>query len=874
MKIADAPLAALSQTERTVVSVLTATPLSPSLLALVDACAEEGIVLHCGRAIERDAVLVLQWGHDNAGTRSAVRRFCAHRGIEFLNSRIFSKWQELVRFAEAGLPTPRSIRIRSLDQALDAADAIGYPVVVKPLYGLKSRGVELFRDSQELARRWLPSHGIVQQYLVEGNHCTRMLVVGETVVHAVTRVALDGFHATYDHGRRASLEAFPLASERAALAVAACRALDLAIGGVDLVETSRGPMLLEANHVRVDFSDVALHGNCAVTEVARFLAGKARGRVPTHPVFRKENASGRVALVTGLPRDPGVEMIRDACAREGLQVDVTRTTDPTAEGLWFWGLSARHYRRAAPKASAVSLPAVNGRVQSVSVQRGRLFRAGYRIPRSRLAYSVVEALQVAREIGYPVLLRENTDPSQRAPALVRSPGELESQWRSGARFVVEEAQWAASPLVRLWVAGERVHAAARLDRSGTRPLWRSIRVPTALDATAISACRLLQIDMGIVELVPEEDGATILRVLARGTWMKRLPRARAESAFAELARTLRQRMSDTSGTTTTAARIQTRKLNVLMVRSYQGPGAGYRTGNIQAVYHELLRQGHRIACLEGRLDECLVEEADLILQDPLHAFGFRPRGDALDAELFERAAERSHLLRRLRSGTIDKRAMAELAMRLDVRAPRMFDAHRVTRNDFPVVVKPRQGSLGIGVVLVRTPDEFARAVKSSCIVQEFIDSGAHCAVSIRAVTVVDNVVAAAIFFNRQSVCSNLSQGGRAIALTGPGQKVRPNREEAQVLEALRIDPGRRDVPDQVREMAGRIGRFHARHGAQMIGQDFVMDAQGRWYFLEVNMAFGTAVFNVTNGEGYPSSGRGMVHAGRLLAGELVRRFAR
>jgi len=874
MKMDDvSTLRAGSPTERPVVSVLTATPLSPSLLALVDACAEEGIVLHCGRAIERDAVLVLQWGHDNAGTRAAVRRFCAHRGIEFLNSRILSKWQQLVRFAESGLPTPRSIRVRSLDEALDAADVIGYPVVVKPLFGLKSRGVELFRDSQDLARHWLPSHGIVQQYIVEGNRCTRLLVVGDAVVHAVTRVALDGFHATYDHGRRASLEPFALVTERAALAVAACRALDLAIGGVDMVETPAGPVLLEANHVRVDFSDVALHGRHAVAEVARFLAERARGRIPTHPVFRKDHATRRVAVVTGLPRDPGVDMIRDACAREGFHVDVTRATDPTAEGLWFWGLTAGHYRRAAPKAWAVALPAVNGRVQSVSVQRGRLFRAGYRVPRSRLAYSVVEALQIAGEIGYPVLLRENADPSERAPPLVLSPAELESQWRPGTRFVVEEAQWAAAPLVRLWVAGERVHAAARLDRSGTRPIWRSIRVPTALDATAVSACRVLQIDMGIVELVPEEDGATILRVLARGTWLKRLPRARAESAFAELARTLRQRMSDTSGTTT-AARVQARKLNVLMVRSYQGPGAGYRTGNIQAVYHELLRQGHRVSCLEGQLDDRLVEEADLILQDPLHAFGFRPRGDALDAELFERAAERCHLLRRLRSGTIDKRAMAELAVRLDVRAPRVFDPHRVRRDDFPVVVKPRQGSLGIGIALVRTPDELARAVTPSCIVQEFIDSGATCAVSIRAVTVVDNVVAAAIFFNRQSVCSNLSQGGRAIALTGPGQQVRPNREEAQLLEALRIEPGRRDVPDQVRDMAGKIGRFHARHGAQMIGQDFVMDAEGRWYFLEVNMAFGTAVFNVTNGEGYPSSGRGMVHAGRLLAGELVRRFAR
>jgi len=874
MKIDDAPVAATcSAAQRAVVSVLTSTPLSPTLLALVDACAEHGIMLRCGRAIERDAVLVLQWGHDNAGIRAAVRRFCAHHGIEFLNSRVLSKWQQLVRFAEVGLPTPHSRRVRSLDEALDAASAVGYPVVVKPLFGLKSRGVELLRDPQDLARRWLPSHGIVQQYLVEGNRCSRLLVVDNTVVHAVTRVALDGFHATYDHGRRASLEPFPLTPERAALAVAACRAIDVTIGGVDLVETAAGPVLLEANHLRVDFADAALHGEHAVSDVARFLAKRASGRTPRHPVLRNHNGARRVTLVTGLPRDRGVHMIRDACAREGLEVDVGRATDPTSDGLWFWGLAASHYRRAASKAWAAALPAVNGRVQSVSAQRARLFRAGFRVPRSRLATSLAEALQIAWEIGYPVLLRDNLDPSQSRARLLASPGELETNWRQDARLVVEESQWVAATLVRLWVAGEHVYAAARLDRSGTYPIWRAIRTAAAPCDVAVSACRLLQIDMGIVELVPEEDGATILRVLARGTWMKRLPSAHARSAFAELAQVLHRRMSD-SGATMAVRHVPARKLNVLMARSYQGPGTGYRTGNIQAVYHELLRQDHRVFGLEERFDERLVEEADLILQDPMHAFGFRPRGDALDAVLFEHAAERCHLLRRLRSGTVDKRAMAELAVRLDVRAPRTFDVRSVCSHDFPVVVKPRTGSLGIGVALVGTPSELARAATRNCIVQEFIDSGTSCAVSIRAVTVVDTVVAAAVFFNRQSVCSNLSQGGRAIALTGPGQKVRPNREEAQLLESLGIEPSRRDVPDQVRDMAAKIGRYRARHGAQMIGQDFVVVSEGRWYFLEVNMAFGTAVFNITDGEGYPSSGRGMLHAGRLLAAELVRRFAR
>ena len=60
----------------------------------------------------------------------------------------------------------------------------------------------------------------------------------------------------------------------------------------------------------------------------------------------------------------------------------------------------------------------------------------------------------------------------------------------------------------------------------------------------------------------------------------------------------------------------------------------------------------------------------------------------------------------------------------------------------------------------------------------------------------------------------------------------------------------------------------------MIGQDFVVDAEQHWYFIEVNMGFGTAIFNATDGEGFPSQGRGLIHAGRVLADAMEARFAR
>jgi glutathione synthase/RimK-type ligase-like ATP-grasp enzyme len=856
MRALREPLSTWPSHDWPVVSVLTTRPFHPAMRALIDACAEHAIDLRCGRSIDPQAVLVMQWSHHQASIRSTARSFCDHHGIELINPRAIDKWSQAVRFSQAGLPIPRTRRVRSLDEALSVADTIGYPVVVKPLFGLRSSGVELMRDRTDLALRWRPSQALLQEYLPEGFRCARLLVVNDQVVHRIRRVARDGFHATYDHGRRATLEPFGRL-DCDALAIAACRVLGVTIGGVDLVETANGPRLLEVNHFCVDFADRELHGLDAVAQVARVLFAKSQGRLGRHDVGGAEPRTPRIRIVTGLRQDPAISIIRAACEREGLNVEVSARTDPTADGLWFWGLTAGHHRRASSRARAIALPSINGRSYTLWTQRGILFRAGLRVPRSRYANTLERALHFAQDIGYPVLLRLNVDPSQRLPFYAGCAQELSAAWPGNGTVIIEQAGRGAGPALRVWVAGSFISC--------------STPVPDEWRECALAACRTLEVDMGVVEIAAMDRQPVILRVLQRGTWTKRLPPHQLEAAMLDLARTLRHRVQQGSPAVR-AGRVAARKLCVLLARSYQGPG--YRTGNIHAVYHQLLQQGHRVLCLDGRFDAALVAQADLVLQDPTHAFGFSPRGDALDAQLFQHAAERCHLLRHLRSGTSDKRAMGELAMRLQVRAPRLLNVDSVCESDLPIVVKPRRGSLGIGVRLVRTLAELKQLARPQAILQQFIDSGTGYAVSIRVITVVHTVVAAGLFFNRATVCSNLSRGGRAIALTGPGQGMLLTREESELLERVGIDPHRRQLPPAVSEMATRIGRHHARHGAQMIGQDFIVDPAGRWYFLEVNMGFGTAVFNVTDGEGYANNGRGMRHAGRILATELVRHFSR
>ncbi|PFG19644.1 carbamoyl-phosphate synthase large subunit [Serinibacter salmoneus] len=62
----------------------------------------------------------------------------------------------------AGLPAPAFGTATSLPQALEVADGVGYPVLVRPSYVLGGRGMEIVYDAEQLAdyvRRATPIHG-------------------------------------------------------------------------------------------------------------------------------------------------------------------------------------------------------------------------------------------------------------------------------------------------------------------------------------------------------------------------------------------------------------------------------------------------------------------------------------------------------------------------------------------------------------------------------------------------------------------------------------------------------------------------------------------------------------------------------------------
>lgn len=126
-------------------------------------------------------------------------------GVRVVNgSRAFtheiSKALQLQVMDSLGLPYPRAHVINHVSQALEAAEAIGFPVVIKPNIGGSGAGVERFASREELRRAieekrlyfGIDSVALIQEaFTARDNIITRVEVVGGLYLYAI-RIHLTG----------------------------------------------------------------------------------------------------------------------------------------------------------------------------------------------------------------------------------------------------------------------------------------------------------------------------------------------------------------------------------------------------------------------------------------------------------------------------------------------------------------------------------------------------------------------------------------------------------------------------------------------------------------------------------------------------------
>ncbi len=159
------------------------------------------------------------------------------------------KYDILAILEENGVPVPRTAVTENLNEGLKAFRELGSDVVVKPLFGSRGIGATRVNDAEVAStvfRAILFYHGVIyiQEFVEHGFSDIRAFVVGDRVVASMRRVAKN-WKTNYSQGAKPSNTRLEKNFED--LAVKSAKAIDCKIAGVDILESSTGPKVVEVN---------------------------------------------------------------------------------------------------------------------------------------------------------------------------------------------------------------------------------------------------------------------------------------------------------------------------------------------------------------------------------------------------------------------------------------------------------------------------------------------------------------------------------------------------------------------------------------------------------------------------------------------------
>lgn len=181
----------------------------------------------------------------------ALKVFCLNSASAITQSR--DKLFSLQLLLNHGVDIPTTGFANS---PLDTNDLIkmvgGPPLIVKLLEGTQGKGVVLAETKKAAesvinAFKSLNANILVQEFIKEANgKDIRCFVIDGKVVAAIQREALPGeFRANIHLGGTASI--IKVTAEERRIAIKAAKAMDLKVAGVDIIRSSKGPLLLEVN---------------------------------------------------------------------------------------------------------------------------------------------------------------------------------------------------------------------------------------------------------------------------------------------------------------------------------------------------------------------------------------------------------------------------------------------------------------------------------------------------------------------------------------------------------------------------------------------------------------------------------------------------
>ena len=185
--------------------------------------------------------------------------------------------------SQAGVPQPRNVVAFTPEAALDAIEAFGYPVVLKPVVGSWGRLLAKIndRDAAEAVLEHKATLGSVQhsvfyiqEFIKKPGRDIRAIVVGDRVLTAIYRKSE---HWITNTARSGEGEICPITPEIEALCLKAASAVGGGLLAVDLVEhPDKGLVVNEINHTMEFHSAQPVSGVNIADEIVNYVVEVAK----------------------------------------------------------------------------------------------------------------------------------------------------------------------------------------------------------------------------------------------------------------------------------------------------------------------------------------------------------------------------------------------------------------------------------------------------------------------------------------------------------------------------------------------------------------------------------------------------------------------
>lgn len=215
-------------------------------------------IIYKGKHVEGvDAVIPRIGTSVTAFGCAVVRQFELMRTFTTIKSQAILRSRDKLRsmqvLAKSGVDIPKTVIAKNPSQVNELISLVGGPpVVIKLLEGTQGVGVvlaETIKAAKSTIEAFygLRANFLIQEFVAESKGADiRAFVIGNKVVAAMKRQGAEGdFRSNLHRGGEGCI--IELSPEEEHTALAAARALGVKIAGVDMLQSDRGPLVMEVN---------------------------------------------------------------------------------------------------------------------------------------------------------------------------------------------------------------------------------------------------------------------------------------------------------------------------------------------------------------------------------------------------------------------------------------------------------------------------------------------------------------------------------------------------------------------------------------------------------------------------------------------------